>query len=65
MWRYGFGPRQCMGKYVADRMLRSIVAAAVRDYRIELRPENANSNYSVNPDEWITHPNVKLICSKR
>ncbi|KAF1362643.1 cytochrome p450 monooxygenase GliC [Lizonia empirigonia] len=65
MWRYGFGPRQCMGKYVADRMLRSIVAAIVKDFHLQLRPENANSSYAVNPNEWITHPDVRLICSKR
>ncbi|KAK8154305.1 cytochrome P450 monooxygenase [Phyllosticta citrichinensis] len=65
MWRYGFGPRQCMGKYIADRMVRSIVAALIKDYQIGLRPEDANSDYSVNPDEWITHPDMRLVCHKR
>ncbi|OJD30966.1 cytochrome p450 oxidoreductase [Diplodia corticola] len=65
MWRYGFGPRQCMGKFVADRMVRSIVAALLKDHRMELRPEDANGDYSVNPDEWITHPDMKLVCHRR
>lgn len=65
MWRYGFGPRQCMGKFVADRMVRSIVAALVKDYQMELRPEDARKDYSVNPDEWITHLEIRLVCRKR
>ncbi|KAI4958680.1 hypothetical protein J4E86_004285 [Alternaria arbusti] len=65
MWRYGFGPRQCMGKFVADRMLRSIVASIVKEWQVKLRPQDANSNYSVNPDEWITHPDIRLVCTKR
>ncbi|CZT23686.1 related to trichodiene oxygenase cytochrome P450 [Ramularia collo-cygni] len=65
MWRYGFGPRQCMGKYVADRMVRSIVALLIRDYQVELQPQDKGIDYSVNPDEWITHPDVRLICKER
>lgn len=65
MWRFGFGPRQCMGKFVADRMLRSIVASIIRDWQLQLRPEDANTDFTVNPDEWITHPDIRLICKIR
>jgi hypothetical protein len=65
MWRYGFGPRQCMGKFVADRMLRSIIATIIKDFLVELTPQDANSDYLVNSDEWITHPNIRLVCSQR
>lgn len=54
-----------MGKYVADRMVRSIIASLIRDYNMELQPQDKGTDYSVNPDEWITHPDVRLICKER
>ena len=54
-----------MGKFVADRMLRSIVASIIRDWQLQLRPEDANTDFTVNPDEWITHPDIRLICKIR
>jgi gliotoxin/aspirochlorine/mycotoxins biosynthesis cytochrome P450 monooxygenase len=30
-WRFGFGPRQCLGKYVADLLIRSLFVCLLRD----------------------------------
>jgi cytochrome P450 len=35
-WRFGFGPRAYMGKYVADLMMRIIVVYVVRNYEVGL-----------------------------
>jgi hypothetical protein len=32
---------------------------------MQLRPQDMNSDYLVNPDEWITHPDIRLVCTKR
>ncbi|KAI5922715.1 putative cytochrome P450 oxidoreductase GliC-like protein [Camillea tinctor] len=35
-WRFGFGPRTCLGKYVAELLLRTVVVEIVENWSISL-----------------------------
>lgn len=61
-WRYGFGPRTCMGRYVADLIIRIILAHLVENYRLSLIGDVRE--WDRNPETWITHPNTDVRCEK-
>jgi gliotoxin/aspirochlorine/mycotoxins biosynthesis cytochrome P450 monooxygenase len=56
-WRFGFGPRQCLGKFVVDLMSRAIVAYLVEDHRLSLAE---TTRWDKNPDTWIMHPDTVI-----
>lgn len=61
--RFGFGPRQCMGKYMALPMVRIIVAKIIAGYQLSLKggyEEVMKSSRGLG-----THPTVKLRYEKR
>lgn len=60
-WRFGFGPRQCMGRHAADLMLRMVVAHIVRNYHLDMLPGD-KAAWERSRESWITHPNFKLQC---
>lgn len=62
-WRFGFGPRQCMGRYAADLMLRMIVAHIIRNYRLDMLPGD-EASWARSRESWITHPDFKLQCAQ-
>ena len=64
-WRYGFGPRQCMGKYVADLIIRVLLVHLVEEYELGLRQENSGEEWARNKDNWIVHPMMELMCKSR
>lgn len=61
-WRFGFGPRQCMGKYVADVMIRVLLEYLVKHYRLET--EEKAKQWARNAESWITHPDLLIKCTK-
>ncbi|KAF5562358.1 cytochrome P450 monooxygenase monooxygenase [Fusarium napiforme] len=63
-WRFGFGPRQCMGRFVADVMLRVILVHLVEGYELQLTDDQAEE-WKRDPDTWINHPEMKLKCIVR
>ncbi|KAI9644118.1 hypothetical protein NHQ30_007471 [Ciborinia camelliae] len=71
LWRFGFGPRQCMGKHLADHMLRSVVSSIILEYEVTLIPDDREGTtetgavFKTNPDEWITKPESRLGCRLR
>jgi cytochrome P450 len=67
MWRFGFGPRQCLGKYVADLIIRVFLAHLLRNWRLEFQKGDGTDSRDWQRDlnTWITHPKVKLIVKPR
>ncbi len=61
-WRFGFGPRQCLGKHMADIMIRATLVHLVRNYDLSLLSDDI---WSRNKECWITHPDFLLRCEKR
>lgn len=59
MWRFGFGPRQCLGKNVADIILRVIVAEILRCYRIDIVGKEGIDGVGLQADSWIGLPDCK------
>lgn len=62
-WRFGFGPRQCLGKYIADLMLHSLVARMVQDY--DLANDCPEEEWKRIEETWISHPKVMLRWKQR
>ncbi|POR35290.1 Putative cytochrome P450 [Tolypocladium paradoxum] len=62
-WRFGFGPRQCMGKFVADMMIRVLLVHLVENY--ELGMLDGDKKWERDPENWINHPMMKLKCELR
>lgn len=61
-WRFGFGPRQCMGKYAADLVIRHALVHAVLGYELGWLDKEV---WNQNKESWITHPDFELRCAKR
>lgn len=62
-WRYGFGPRQCLGKHLADLILRILLIELLETYDLYL-VRNA-TDWKRNEEVWIDHPEMELGCAKR
>lgn len=62
MWRFGTGPRKCLGKDVADRLLRAIAAEMVALFALEPETEAA---IDVKEESWIGLPDTKLRLQRR
>ncbi|KAJ5900180.1 uncharacterized protein N7473_004250 [Penicillium subrubescens] len=37
LWRFGFGPRQCLGKYLADLFLKTLLSYILENYSIQMK----------------------------
>lgn len=62
-WRFGFGPRQCMGKYVADLIIRQLVVFLVQ--RFDLLLVGEGRDWERSRESWITHPDFLIGCVRR
>lgn len=62
LWRFGFGPRQCMGKYVADFIIRALLVHLVEGYDVTLLDAN---DWGRDPECWINHPGMLVRCVRR
>jgi cytochrome P450 len=61
MWRFGFGPRQCLGKHIGERMLKAIVAEIIRQYVISISADSALKN-DLQEDSWVGLPATRIQC---
>ncbi|KAI1930749.1 hypothetical protein LOZ45_001035 [Ophidiomyces ophidiicola] len=61
-WRFGFGPRQCMGKYVADIIIRATLVYLVQNYHLSLLGKDG---WARDKECWITHPDFQVRCERR
>ncbi|KAF2259667.1 putative cytochrome P450 monooxygenase [Lojkania enalia] len=62
-WRFGFGPRQCLGKYIADLIIRATISYIIINYDLEcpMEEDGPGRNHEV----WIDHPVTLLRCTMR
>ncbi|RYP13124.1 hypothetical protein DL767_010883 [Monosporascus sp. MG133] len=58
-WRFGFGPRQCLGRFVVDLVIRVLVAQLVEKYQLGL---TQTTQWTKNPNTWILHPETEIRC---
>ncbi|KAI1359996.1 putative cytochrome P450 oxidoreductase GliC-like protein [Xylaria arbuscula] len=77
-WRFGFGPRTCLGKYLADLILRSVVIEIVEHWKVKLDEtakedekvvdkdvsmvSNPVMNWPWDDELWIHSPDLLLKC---
>ncbi|PLB42128.1 cytochrome P450 monooxygenase gliC [Aspergillus candidus] len=64
-WRFGFGPRQCMGKFVASNVIREILVHLVENYDLGMAKPEAMEAWGRNAEIWINHPDMQVSCVKR
>jgi len=73
MWRFGFGPRVCMGQHIAEKMMRVALVLLVGEYEFKV-PESSDGreggkregeDMETSPESWITTPNVLVECRFR
>lgn len=62
-WRFGFGPRQCMGRYVADVTIRALLVELIDRWELHLPKELEGREWERDADAWITHPRMQLSCT--
>lgn len=62
-WRFGFGPRQCMGRYLADLIIRVLLVHIIEEFELSL--PIMCGKWSRAPEAWINHPEIKLRCVRR
>jgi cytochrome P450 len=62
-WRFGFGPRQCLGRYMADLIIRATLVHMVNNFEMVL--DDRESDIDSNPEVWISHPQAVLRYVKR
>ncbi|KAF1938011.1 cytochrome p450 monooxygenase GliC [Clathrospora elynae] len=64
-WRFGFGPRKCMGQFVADILMRNVLVHLADGYEMGMVKSGALESWGRNVDVWINHPQMQLRCVKR
>ncbi|KAM3511776.1 hypothetical protein MY11210_004596 [Beauveria gryllotalpidicola] len=65
-WHYGFGPRQCLGKNVADVVLKQLVVQMVENYRSTLATGESTvvEDWQSVSSLWISSSNTTIICER-
>ncbi|KAF2729058.1 cytochrome P450 [Polyplosphaeria fusca] len=61
-WRFGFGPRQCLGRYAADLIMRILIASLVETYTLGMA---SNSSWDREPGTWTMQPDTVVRCQRR
>ncbi|KAH8722619.1 cytochrome P450 monooxygenase [Phaeosphaeriaceae sp. PMI808] len=74
-WRFGFGPRTCLGKYVVELILRSLLVEILENWSISMsvgakmqdkekggNEEDEEMDWPWDDETWIHHPDLVLKC---
>ena len=65
-WRFGMGPRSCLGKYVAELVLRSVVVELVERWEVRMAghegKQEGDMDWPWDDEMWIHHPDLMLEC---
>ena len=63
LWRFGFGPRQCLGRYVADLIMKELLTQLLSVYELSM-PEKEET-WQRDMQTWINHPDFEIFCRQR
>ncbi|KAF2269476.1 cytochrome P450 [Lojkania enalia] len=63
-WRFGFGPRICLGKYIVDLMMKALIVELVRNWELKLENEEGKPR-PWNQDTWALDPAMRIGCTRR
>lgn len=63
-WRFGFGPRICLGKYVVDLMMKALIVQVVAGYEVKLEDEQG-APWKWEEDTWAIPPQLRIACVRR
>ncbi|KJX95712.1 Cytochrome P450 like protein [Zymoseptoria brevis] len=58
-WRFGFGPRQCLGRHIADLIIRHTVVQIVQRFELAILDDKA---WERDKAVWISCPDFELSC---
>ncbi|CAI6288229.1 unnamed protein product [Periconia digitata] len=58
-WRFGFGPRLCLGKHVADVMIKALIYELVQRSELVV---GENDEWRWDEECWINHPAMEIKC---
>lgn len=61
MWRFGPGPRVCLGKHVAERMLRGMLLELLSRYELSV-PEHEGRT-ALQEQSWVGLPDIQVTCT--
>lgn len=64
MWRFGFGPRQCLGKNVVERILRAITAELVVSHTLAVPKNTSRQDVGVQNESWVGLPDTRILVSR-
>lgn len=60
-WRFGFGPRQCMGRYVADVVIRGLLVELLDRWELQLPKGMDRDKWERDMETWVNQPTMNLI----
>ncbi|KAI8938366.1 hypothetical protein NX059_004261 [Plenodomus lindquistii] len=63
-WRFGFGPRVCLGKYVVDLMMKAIVVEVVKGWELKLENDQGDT-WKWDENTWSMPTDLRIACVKR
>ncbi|KAF2824189.1 cytochrome P450 [Ophiobolus disseminans] len=63
-WRFGFGPRVCLGKYVVDLMMKALIVELVKGWEVKLEHEKGG-DWEWDQDTWALPQDMRIACVKR
>jgi len=63
-WRFGFGPRVCLGKYVVDLMMKALIVEVIKNWEVKIEHEDGKP-WDWAEDTWTLPPEMRIACVKR
>ncbi|KAH9883197.1 hypothetical protein J1614_000053 [Plenodomus biglobosus] len=63
-WRFGFGPRVCLGKYVVDLMMKAMLVEVVERWEVKLENDHGDV-WKWDEETWSLPADLRIACVKR